>query len=128
MSSKNKNMTAKQVYAYLASKGIPKPMMHTIRDILADEAVREADNIRYNRIYTAIAIMLHRHLGFGRKRTLDALHYFDDLCGEMLNTDKNWGDLMKELDEELHIVIRCGDPDENPLHEYESEFEKEDGA
>lgn len=126
MARKDKFANSKQVYAYLAAKGIPKSMMIAIRDILAEDAIHDADNIRYNRIYTAIALMLHRHLGFGHDRTLRALHYFDDICCEVKDGKKKWPELMQELDNELHIVVRCGDEDEKPLHEYESEFEQEE--
>lgn len=112
----------KMIYAYLKARGIPKPIVDRIRKTLAEDALVDGKMLAYNRIYTAVALMLRRHLGFGRKRIIDALHAFDDICGSVLDEDREWAEIMQELDDETGLIIRCGD-DGNVLCEYQQENE-----
>ena len=108
-------MTIQQVKGYLASKGVPKHMIDAIRTSLIYDAVTEGHDIQMDRIYTGIAIMLHKEYGFGVERILRGLRRFDDVCGSVL--DKNmdgediadWTNLMEWLKAETGIVIHTGD-------------------
>lgn len=106
-------LTLQKVYAYLASKGIPKQMIRAIREALIYDAVVEADDIKYDRIYTSIGIMLRKAFGFGPERIIRGLKCFDETCGSVLSDGehegKDWTDLMQWFQDETGIVIHTGD-------------------
>ena len=111
--TKGQNLTMQQVYAYLASKGVPKSMIRAIREALIYDAVVESTDIRYDRIYTSIGIMLRKTFGFGAERIIRALKAFDQICGSVLavedgGEDKDWTELMQWFQDETGIVIHTG--------------------
>lgn len=122
MAKNNNLMSMNAVYAYLNSYGIPKHMCDRIRNTLAAEALQNGINLAYNRIYSAVALMLNKHLHFGRKRIMAALKVFDRICGSVLDTDRTWEDVMRELDDRTGLIIRCGDG-EQLVCEYRTENE-----
>ena len=102
----------KQVHAYLASRGIPKPMVRQIQLVLVHDAITQGRAMQYDRIYAGIALMLRKCYGFGLERILKGLHCFDDIAGSVIdNPDKDWTDIMQELKDETGIVVRSGDGD-----------------
>lgn len=108
-------LTLQKVYAYMLAHNIPRQMIAAIRETLIYDAVVESADLRYDRIYTGVAIMLHEEFGFGATRILRGLKKFDEICGSVLDTDENgnevanWPDLMKRLEDETEIVIHTGE-------------------
>lgn len=120
MVKKNAFTDSKACMAFLAARyKIPKPMLEQIRAIMVQDAVTDGESLAYNRIYTAVALMLHDHLHFGRKRIVAALHCFDDICGRVLDDEISWPDIMQELDEKTGLIIRMNE-DDNLLMEYQT--------
>lgn len=112
-----------QVAAYLRAKGVPPSTIKRIRASLESDAIQYADAARYDRIYTAVALACRREFGWGLKRTMRMLRAFDQVCGETLGADaKDWTEIMAELENELHIVIRMED-DKVAVREYVGEGE-----
>lgn len=108
-------MTMQQVEAYLARYGIPKQMIKKIRLALIYDAVTEGKDLKYDRIYTGIALAARRAYGFGAKRILRLLRMFDRICGSVLEDGehtadpRDWTDIMQELKDETGIVIHTGE-------------------
>lgn len=106
-------ITIQQVNAYLASRGIPKQMVRAIREALILDAVVEGTDLKYDRIYTAVGIMLRKTYGFGAERIIRGIRAFDQICGSVLDEDeggegKDWTELMKWFQDETGIVIHTG--------------------
>lgn len=110
-------MTMKAVYAYLSKHGIPKNMVQQIQIALIYDAVTQGEDIKYDRIYSGIALALRKEFGWGPERITRVLRRFDDLCGSVLDKDAdgddlaNWNRLMQELKDETGLVIHTGDDD-----------------
>lgn len=122
-SKKQAFQDSKACMAFLAARyKIPKPMLEQIRAIMVQDSLMDGKVLAYNRIYTAVALMLHDHLGFGRKRIVDALHTFDDIVGRVLDDSTNWEDIMKELDDKTGLIIRMNE-DDKLLCEYQTDEE-----
>jgi hypothetical protein len=108
-------MTMQQVEAYLARYGIPKQMIKKIRLALIYDAVTEGKDLKYDRIYTGIALAARRAYGFGPERILRLLREFDSICGSVLDDGehtadpRDWTDIMQELKDETGIVINTGE-------------------
>lgn len=124
MSKKQTFTDSKACMAFLAARyKIPKPMLEQVRAIMIQDAVIDGNSIAYNRIYTAVALMLHDHLHFGRKRIVAALHAFDDICGRVLDDEVSWPEVMQELDDKTGLIIRMNDEDKLTC-----EYQPGDGA
>ena len=103
---------SKQCMAFLAARyRIPRPTLEMVRAVMIQDAVVDGNSMAYNRIYTAVALMLHDHLKFGRKRIVAALHCFDDICGRVMDDATSWHDIMKELDDKTGLIIRMNEDD-----------------
>lgn len=100
-----------QITGYLRVKGVPQPMIQQIRMALAEDAVREADNVHWDRIYTAFALALRDVYGFGSERIMKCLTKVNDLMLEVTDEGKTWPEHMERLKEETGIVVRNGDDD-----------------
>lgn len=59
--TKGQKLTMQQVYGYLASKGVPRTMVHAIRYSLIQDAVVEGTEMKYDRIYV-YAWMMAKYL------------------------------------------------------------------
>lgn len=127
MVKKNAFTDSKECMAFLAVRyKIPKPMLEQVRAIMVQDSLMDGKLLAYNRIYTAVALMLHDHLGFGRKRIVDALHTFDEIIGRVLDDNTYWEDIMKELDDKTGLIIRMNE-DDQLLCEYQTPEEIENG-
>lgn len=125
MAAKKTNFSnADQVYAFLQARGISKQMIQQIRAMLAEDALTNGETLAYNRIYTAVALTARRSLKFGPKRLLKFLSDFNKVCASVLDEDREWPEIMKELDEETGIIIRM---DEKTGH-WLCEYKPDDGA
>ena len=108
-------MTMQQVYGYLAQRGVPKHMIQMIQMSLIYDAITEGNDMKYDRIFTGIAIALRKECGWGAERILRVLRKFDEVCGSVLEKDlegeelANWTKLMEWLKEETGIVIHTGE-------------------
>lgn len=103
--------TLQQAVALMRAKGFSKEAIRQIRMVLTYDAVTEANNIQYDRIYAAVALAIRKEFGFGPRRILRVLKRFDQICGSVLpeNEDKAWTDIMEELKDDTGIIIRNGD-------------------
>jgi len=111
------SMTMQQVAAYLARRGVPKSMVNEIRLAMMEDAIENGNNIQADRIYTSVALMLHRAFGFGAKRIFKGLKCFDEINGAAAE-DTTWNELMQELDDETGIIIRSGEDKDRLAFEY----------
>lgn len=97
----------KNLVGFLRAKGISQSMIDQIRIAFVNEAMAESSNMKYDRIYTAIALMLRRAYGFGHVRIFRGMNAFGDIMSSVAADDaKEWEELMAELDDETGIVIR----------------------
>lgn len=111
------NYPMKQAIIYMQLKGISYQKIREIRENFAADAMAEVAQLRIIKEYTALILAFKRALGFGEKRIREAMKAFDNICASV-NDDKNWGDLMHELDMETGIVIRSGDSRDRAVYEY----------
>lgn len=108
-------LNLQQVKAYLAAHGIPRQMVDKIRVVLTSDAIQESTAMKYDRIYTGIALAARRAYGFGPERILRLLREFDSICGSVLEDGehtvdpRDWTDIMQELKDTTGIVIHTGD-------------------
>lgn len=104
---KNQNLTMQQIKGYLLQKGVPPAMFDTIRLALIDDAIRNSNALRTDRIFCLLALTLRKAYGFGRKRITEGMKTFDELNGRFTSPDEDvsWNELMQELRDETGLVI-----------------------
>lgn len=102
-------------YQLLRMYGVPKTMVDSILADLILYSVTEGKDLKYDRIYSGVALMLYRRYKLSGPEILEGLREFDRICGSVLDKDENgedianWTKLMEELRDETGIVIRTGD-------------------
>lgn len=101
---------------YLAFYGLPPKEFHQIRLALTQDALQQADDLKYDRILSAIGLALHEEYNFGAQRICRVLERFDHICGSvnihddgLPETEQGWIGLMEKLKNETGIVIATGD-------------------
>ena len=108
-------MNLQAVETYLAAHGIPRHMVKKIRVVLTNDAIQESTAMKYDRIYTGLALAIRHAYGFGAERILRGLREFDKICGSVLGEDSRderpWTEIMQELKDTTGIVIHTGDDD-----------------
>lgn len=112
--TKGQKNTMSQVYPYLLAHGIPRQMIDSLRTSLIYDAITEAHDIAYDRIYCGIALTMHDKFGMEAEQIIEALEYFDKVCAEVImdahsDATKDWMDHMDRLREETGIVVYTGD-------------------
>ena len=108
--SGTKSLTITQVKAYLASKGIPQKMITVLIAAMVSDAITEADNMKVDRIYTIVALMLHDEFDMNSEDIIHGLQRLDSLFGEISDDDElHWTHVMERLDNECGLIIRSGD-------------------
>ena len=114
---------------------VPTKVFDGFRETLIYYAVTEADWLKYDRIYSGVAIMLWRRYRLSGPEILEGLKTYDAICGSVLNKDENgedvanWHDLMVELRDNTGIVIHTGDDNRLVCEcEWEEEEEEDDGT
>lgn len=101
---------------YLRQKGIPANMVEAIRYAFVNEALAESSDMKYDRLYTALALATRRAFGFGHVRILRVMQEFEKIMRSLTSENpKEWEDIMEELDDETGIVIRTDNNDRNRL-------------
>lgn len=113
--------TVGQVKAYLASKGIPKSTVDAIRETLVDDALRNGEGMRGNRLYSIIAYTCYHELGWGRTRTPRFLHQLDDNFAKVTNDELSWTEIMEDIWQNLSLRVECIDERDRELWEYDPE-------
>lgn len=105
--AKNQNLTMNQIKGYLRQKGVPPAMFDTIRLALIDDAIRNSNALRTDRIFCLLALTLRKAYNFGRKRIAQGMKVFDELNGRFTSPDEevSWNELMQELRDETGLVI-----------------------
>lgn len=102
-------------YTYLARHGIPKHTVQMLQIALIQDALTQSGNMKCDRIYTGIGLMLCEVFGFGRERIMRGLHGFDDICGSVLSdnpeNEQDWVDIMQRFKDKTGIVIHTGGDD-----------------
>lgn len=120
---KDSNLSVSMIMAYLKRKGVPKNMMEEIRVALLEDAVVNGESIQYDRVFTAMGLMLKRCLGLDSQKILECLDCYDKINGLVVRGEKNWTELMSELEEETGIVIHTSQ--DRLICEYRAEEEVE---
>lgn len=100
-----------QITGYLKVKGVPQQMIQQIRRALAVDAMQEADNLHWDRIYCSIALALRSCYGYGPQRIMKCMQTVNDLMMEVADGKTTWRENMEKLRDETGIVIRTGDDD-----------------
>lgn len=101
---------------YLRQKGIPANMIESIRYTFINEALAESSDMKYDRLYTALALATRRAFGFGHKRIMRVMQEFEKIMHSLTSEEaKEWEDIMEELDNETGIVIRTDNENRNRL-------------
>lgn len=105
--AKKQNLTMQQIKGYLLQKGVPPVMFDTIRLALIDDALRNSNALRTDRIFCLLALTLRKAYNFGRKRITQGMKVFDELNGRFSdpNDEVSWNELMQELRDETGLVI-----------------------
>jgi len=111
MDRRNLKRDVQRMKAYLAGKGIPRQMIEEIRLTFVNDALLEANDMKYDRIYSGIGLMLRREFNFGVDRIMRGLRMFDQLCGSVCEEGYSWEQLMADLDKEVGIVIKTNEDD-----------------
>lgn len=110
---------------------VPVKTFNMFMESLIYYSVTEADFVKYDRIFSGVAIMLWRRYKLSGPEILEGLREFDRICGSVLDKDENgedianWTKLMEELRDETGIVIHTGD-DNRLVCECEWEEEAEE--
>lgn len=103
------------IYRLLRMYGVSKEFTDAILSDLIYYAVTEGNDLKYDRIYSGVALMLHRRYHLSGPEILEGLREFDAVCGSVLSDEEtgeegaDWRDLMAELKEATGIVIHTGD-------------------
>lgn len=92
-------------------KGIPPTMIQTIRQWLAQDAVKEAEYLHWDRIFTVFAMSIRETYGFGAERILRCLQRADDIMKDISDNKTTWHELAVKLKDETGIIVRNGDDD-----------------
>lgn len=120
---------AKQIFGYLQARGISKAYCKHVREVLCDQAIRDAESIVFNRIYTALAKTC-LDSGMDADDTVAFLHSYDKVCDNAKQSENGtyWSDLMADVYEETGLIIRTGTDDkftEFVTDEERAEFQRE---
>lgn len=100
------------LYKYFS---VPVKIFNSFLEALIFYSVTEADWLKYDRIYSGIALMLWRRYQLSGPEIVEGMKAFDAICGSVLKKDETdedmaeWPDLMKELRDATGIVIHTGD-------------------
>ena len=109
--AKEPEFTLAEVTGYLQSKGVPKSMIRWIRLKLTSDAVKQAESIHFDRVYTAAALALCEAYKPTQKRIMEFLQAFSDIFVQCGDAEETWPELMERLKGEHGIVVRNGDGD-----------------
>ncbi len=110
--AKNKTRyTMDQITTYLRVKGVPSQMIYQIRMALAQDALTEADNVHWDRIFTSIASSLRKCFGFGPTRIMRCLQEVNDTMARVGDNEETWHEIMENLKNDVGIVVRTGGDD-----------------
>lgn len=111
--AKNQNLTMQQIKGYLLQKGVPPAMFDTIRLALIDDAIRNSNALRTDRIFCLLALALNEAYGFDTEQITVGLKTFDELNGKFTDpdTDVSWNALMAELRDKTGLVIATNTED-----------------
>jgi len=126
MAKKNNQLSTRaQCVAIMKRYGMPMATINAIMICLVDDSVRNGNDVKSDRIYSLIALMLHRVFGFGVKRIMRFMHAFDGAVGEVAEGGREWPEIMADLEAETGIVVHSGDGDRFAF-EYVSKEENTD--
>lgn len=105
------NLTMQQAKALLRARGFSPSAIEQLRIALADDAVRNSDDIKADRLYTIVAMTLRNAYGFGYKRIFKGLKEFDRLNGLVSSEELPWDQMMEELHKTTGLIVRTGTGD-----------------
>lgn len=106
---KKKSLSRDYVYGLLRSKNINDNTIRQIKECLTWEAVHEASNVQFDRIFTAMCMAIREEYGFGGKKILRAADRANKILISIGESEESWQDLMQNLREETGIIVRTGD-------------------
>lgn len=121
----NPRAEAKQIEMLLKTKyRVPDRLLKTYRYACCDKAVQDSHEIKANRLYTLLALVLHEQLGFGNKRVYKFLSAYSDRYEAFYNSGCDWRSLMEECRAKTGMIIRTGEEGDE-LCEFTDENERE---
>ena len=86
---------------------VPDYVIDRLRIVFTQEAIKDSESMRYDRILTAMAVAVKRTFPrFGAGRIMRLLRAFDDLAGEVNDREDGWAGIMEELDQTTGIVVQ----------------------
>lgn len=97
------------IVGYLRTKGIPSKMIQQIRLALTEDAVQEADNVQWDRIYTAMGLAIRDVYGFGAERIVRCLAKTNEILESVGDEESSWKEEMRRLRDDAGVVVRTGD-------------------
>lgn len=122
---KKNEIPARQIEKLLRAKyRVPDRLLKEYRYACCDKAVQDSHEIKANRLYTLLALVLHEQLGFGNKRVYKFLSAYSDRYEAFYNSGCKWAELMEECREKTGMIIRTGEEGDE-LCEYYDDNERE---
>lgn len=124
----NRGQTQSMAVAILKRYGVPGHVIKSVMWELVNAAIQESKDMKYDRIYAAMALASHRAFGYGAKRIIKLLRAFDDLSLHVAEDEnRTWDQLMVELRNETGLVVRT-DEKNRLIFEYAGADVKEEGG
>ena len=115
MVSDSMHKRIEQMNALLRAKGISKQWIDTYRRLLIGDAMQEGEEIKQERLYTAVGWAVHKAYGFSTVRVARAINWFDRVFFAIDRDQTTWEEVMRELDDDSGIVVRVA-PEEDRLY------------
>jgi len=86
---------------------VPDHVIDRLRVAFTQEAIKDSSSMRYDRILTAMAVAAKRCFPqFGAGRIARLLQTFDQISGEVQESEDGWSGIMEELDRTTGIVVQ----------------------
>jgi len=120
--SKDSKYVRENLTKILQAYNIPPSTIRLLREAFMYDAVQQARDFKYDRIYCCIGLSLFNVFGFGARRIIKLLTEFDRLCGAINGNEQTWEDVMRDLHKKVGLLVRT-DEDNRLILEYEGKGE-----
>lgn len=119
---------SKEAFAYLRARyGIPQSMLEQIRIALAEDALADGEDMGFNRLYTAVVLMMHRVYGLEGDELVKGLAGLDEIMDWVVKKGVSWEEIMKTTYEETGILVQHG-ADGDWIAEYKPQEKETDDS
>ncbi|MBQ6679573.1 MAG: hypothetical protein IJM76_06070 [Lachnospiraceae bacterium] len=99
-----------ELTGYLAKKGVPPRMIREIMEQMAADAVTEAENVHWDRIFSAFAMALF-DFGFESDRIIAVLDVVNSYLIAIEEGTRDWTEFLERLRDNAGVIVRMGDGD-----------------